>query len=370
LDAPLLLPAGATYYGSTQQLFDEIFELISRVTRLPESLVTQIVFFILGTWFADRAPVAPFLWISAPPTVSTAALLQVLTLLCRRALSVSEPTLAALRSLPMELTPTIVTEISVITPGLLRALRASNRRGMLAIAADKMLDLFCAKAVFSSQPLRDPAVVGFPLEIVLPPQLAYVPRMERREAERISSEFQAKLLMYRLRNYAKVTTPAFALGEFTAPTQELAHTLGACIVGADELQGKIVPFLKARDREIQVDRTSLLESIVVEALWAVVHDPKAGDSAVADLTKIVNTILAGRGEMAQVSPEIVGWKLRALGLRTDFITGGRKGLKLPNETRRTIHTLAAGYGVRTLQQIAAGGDCPLCAELKKEKKTA
>jgi hypothetical protein len=192
--------------------------------------------------------------------------------------------------------------------------------------------------------------------------------MDMQEAERVSSEFQAKFLMYRLRNYASVTTPGFALSEYTAPTQELAHTFGACIVGDDELQAKIVPFLKARDREIQVDRTTLLESIVIEALWAAIHRSKPGDSSVTELTKSVNTILGGRGEAEQVSPEIVGWKLRGLGLRTDLITGGRKGLKLPNETRIAIHTLAAGYGVRTLQQGVVNNTCPLCAALKKEKK--
>jgi hypothetical protein len=366
----LLLPAGAVAYGSTGQLFNEISSLVSRVTRLPDSVVTPVVFFIFGTWLTDRLPLAPFLWITAPQMVSTGPLLQVLTLLCRRALLVIEPNLTALRALPMQLNPTILTEVSTVAPAFLKALRASSRRGTLAVVGDKLLDLVCAKAVISNQPLRDPAIAGFPLEIALPSSREYVPRLDTQEAERIASEFQAKFLMYRFLNYARVTKPAFDLSEYTAPVQDVAYGLGACIVGDDRLQRQIIPFLKARDHEIQVERTSLLESIVIEALWAACHGSKPDDLPVTDLTKSVNTILVGRGEAQEVSPEIVGWKLRGLGLRTDFITGGRKGVKLPNETRAMIHSLAAAYGVRTLQLGAVSGSCSVCAALQKEKKTA
>ncbi|MFY9528807.1 MAG: hypothetical protein WAR24_07845 [Candidatus Acidiferrales bacterium] len=222
---------------------------------------------------------------------------------------------------------------------------------------------FCAKVVFAKQPLRDPALAGFPLEIALAPTREYVPLMDLAEAERVAAEFQPKLLMYRLVNYRKVTTPSFDLGEFTVPTQELAHSLAASIVGDDELQSQIVPLLKQRDREIQVDRTTLLECIVLEALLAACHDAQSGTLPMADLTQSVNTILVGRGEVLQVSPEIVGWKLKALGLRTEFITDGRRDLALLDETRATIHTLAEGYGVRTLQQGLVTGLCPHCAAL-------
>lgn len=80
-----------------------------------------------------------------------------------------------------------------------------------------------------------------------------------------------------------------------------------------------------------------------------------------DLTRSVNTIFAGRGETLQVSPEKVGWKLRGLALRANFIEGGRKGLELLDETRGKIHGLAADYGVRTFRQAIANPLCPRCA---------
>jgi hypothetical protein len=368
----LLLPARATEYGSTRQLFNEIATLVSRASRLPNSAVILVAAWVFATWFADRLQAAPVLWITSSPTDSAGPLLQALALLSRRALLVTEPTVATLRSLPMQqLRPMIVTEVSTITPAFLKALRASNRRGTLSVVGNKAVDLYCPKIVVSHQPLRDPAQAGFPLEIALPLSNEHIPQLDAEESERLGSEFQAKLLMYRLLNWAKVTAPDFDLGEYTAPTRELAHTLAGCIVDDKELQGKIVSFLRPRDREIQVDRTLLLESIVIEGLWAACHDSRYGDVSVTDLTKNVNSILQGRGESQEVSPETVGWKLRGLGLRTDYITGGRKGLQLPSEIRVMIHNLAEAYGVRTLQQGGFSASCSACTDLEqKQKKTA
>jgi len=368
IDPPILcalaLPSRCCPYGSTRKLFTEISELISRTTRLPDGIVAQITFFVFATWFADRLPLAPLLWIVAPPTASTVPLLQLLGLVCRRALLVTGLTTTGLRSLPLQLRPTIVTEVATVTRGLIAALRASNRQGTYLAAGKKVLDISCARVIFADQPLRTAASAGFPLEIALAPSCDYVPVMDLAEAERIAANFRPKLLMYRLVNYNKLTAPILDYSELTAPTQQLAHSLAACIVGDDELQSQIARLLQPRDREIQVDRAALLESIVLEALLAACHDGQSATFPMAELTQSVNTILAGRGETLQISPEIAGWKLRALGLRTEFISGGRKGLALHPETCETVHALAAAYGVRTLRQGPSCRLCPRCAGLE------
>lgn len=188
--------------------------------------------------------------------------------------------------------------------------------------------------------------------------------MDSADAERIAAEFQAKLLTYRLFNHDKVTAPTLDLSELTAPTRELAQNFAACIVGDEELQSQVIPLLRPRDREIRVDRAALLEAIVLEALLAACHDGHAGSLSVTYITQMINSISAGRGETQEISPEIVGWKLRALGLRTEFISGGRKGLAFHPEIRATIHRLAAAFGVRSLQQGAVGNRCPDCTALE------
>ncbi|MFZ0637560.1 MAG: hypothetical protein WA755_14565 [Candidatus Acidiferrales bacterium] len=357
------LPSSCSQFGSTRELFTEIFTLISRTTRQANNVVAELAFFVFATWCADRLPLAPLLWIVAPPTTSSGPLLQLLGLLCRRALLVTEPNLAALRSAALQMKPTILTEVAIATRAFTRTIRASNRRGTYMVAGEKVLDLSCARVVFAAEPLREPASAGFPLEIAMAPTRDYVPVMEMAEAERIAEDLQAKLLMYRLKNGNKVAPPNLNLGELTAPMQEIAHTLAACIVGDEDLQAQIVPLLRPRDREIEVDRAAMLEAIVLEALLAACHEKLPGALPIVGLTQRVNTILAGRGETSEVSPEKVGWKLRALGLHTESVTGGRKGIALHSETRAMIHRLAAAYGVRTLREHPVN-NCPHCAELE------
>jgi hypothetical protein len=358
----LQLPSNITEYGSTRKLFTEISGLISR-TQVGDGLVKALSFCVFATWMADFLPVAPFLWIVAPPMTAVGPLLQVLHVLSRRSLVVSDISAARFRLLPVDLRPTLIMEVNVQSRQVLNLLRASKRHSVLIAADGKAVDAFGARIVFAREPLRDPAIAGFPLELVLPPTSQYIPPMSSSEAERIAEEYQAKLLRYRLLNWAKVRTPAFDLNQFTVPMQETAHSLTASIVDDDELQSQIVPLLQTLDREIRVDRASLLPAIVLEGLLGRCHSTTGKYFPVADLTGDVNTILRGRGEMLEFSPEDIGWKLRALGLHTDFIQGGKKGLVLLNDVRKRIHDLAAAYGVRTLRELPVKIDCPLCAAL-------
>ncbi|MGD0955205.1 MAG: hypothetical protein ABR953_00065 [Candidatus Acidiferrales bacterium] len=356
----LRLPSNTAEYGSTRKLFTEISGLISRATQAADAVAELLTFFVFATWLTDFLPFAPFVWVVTPPTTTSAPLEQVLSALCRRALVVNDISAAGLYSLT-DLQPTVLTEVFQPTRRLLNLFRASTRRGALIAAGGKAVDASCARIVFAPEPLRNPASAGFPLEIVLSPTPGYVPLMSAAEAERVAKEYQAKLLHYRLLNSTKVRTPAFDLSQFTVPVQELAHGLAASIVGDDELQARLVPVLKPVDSEIRVGHASLLTAIALDVLLARCHTHTGKYFPVIELTTDVNTVLRGRGETREVSPENIGWTLRALGLRTDFIPGGRKGLVLSNEVRERIHKLAAAYGARTLREPRAKFECSLCA---------
>ena len=357
------LPSHAAKYGSTRKLFTETSGLIAQATQAGDNIVLPLTFFVFATWLTDILPVAPFMWIVTPPTTTAAPLGQLLGLLCRRALVVSDISSVRFHSLPMDLQPTLLAEVFQPTRRALNLLRASTRHGAFVSAGGKATDAFCAKIVFAAEPPRDPASAGFPLELVLPPTREYAPPISASEAERIATEYQAKLLRYRLLNRAKVRAPAFGMNQFTVPMQELAYSLAASITDDDDLQSEIVPFLQPLDGEIRVDRASLLEAIVLEVLLARCHGTHDLDFPVTEMTRGVNTVLFGRGDTLEVSPENVGWTLRKLGLQTRFMTGGKKGLLLLKDVREKIHDLAGAYGVRTLRALPAKPDCSLCQAL-------
>src|SRR5229473_3396117 len=70
----LQLPSNTAEYGSTRKLFTEISGLISRVTHVGDDVVQPLTFLVFATWLADGLPVAPYLWIVAPPTTRAAPL--------------------------------------------------------------------------------------------------------------------------------------------------------------------------------------------------------------------------------------------------------------------------------------------------------
>ena len=359
----LQLPRESADHHSTRDLFTKISALISQVTQARSDIVDLLTFFVFSTWLCDSSPSAPFLWIVSPPMTSAGPLAQVLSLLCRRALIANETSLAELHSLAVDLQPTLITEVFQPTSALLNQMRTSIGRGRLTARNGKVVDASCAKVVFAPQPLRDPARAGFPLELVLSATPDYLPHMSASRADQIAAEYQAQLLHYRLLNLAKVTAPAFELSQFAPPMREIAINLGASVVDDDELQARLVSLLKPADSEIRVDHASLLTAIGIEVLLARGHTTSGKYFPVTDFAQDVNTVLQGRGEDLEVSPEKAGWILRALGLRTDFIPGGRKGLALSADVRKEIHELALAYGVRTLRELPEKINCPLCAAL-------
>jgi hypothetical protein len=359
----LQLPRETADHGSTRELFIKISALISQVTQASKHVVDLLTYFVFSTWLSEPLPSAPFLWIVSPPTTPAGPLEQILTLLCRRALVVSERSLVEFHSHAVDLQATLITEVFAPTRRLLNLLRTSTQRGALTAVGGKFVDASSAIVVFALEPLRDSAIAGFPLELVLPATSKYIARISESEALQVVGEYQAQLLHYRLSNLRKVKTPTFDLGQFTVPIQEIACNLGASIVDDEDLQAQLVALLKPADDEIRVDYASLLTSIVLEVLLARCHTATGKYFPVTDICKDVNTVLGGRGDVTALSPERVGWILRALNLRTEFIPGGRKGLVVSNDVRKEIHDLAAAYGVRTLREVSEKIECQLCAAL-------
>ncbi len=335
--------------------------LLTRFIDLPEECVRKVAYFGLATWPADRVHAAPVLSITASLTSQSIVLLQLLALVCRRALWLGDVNPAALCSLPMHLRPTLLLDEVHLGASFQRLLRASSVQGRYVARNGRTLDLYSPKVICSREPLRDPWLASRALQVALAPTRQRLPLLDRETSEQIAEEFQAKLLMYRLTNYHKVCTPSIDVEELTAPTQSLARSLAACVVGDEGLQSALVSLLRQQDREIQVERSAGLESVVLEALLFCCHDGNRSTVRAAELAEITNTILTGRGQGLQLSAETVGWKLKLLGFHTEPIGSGGKGLYLLDEVRARIHGLARDYAVPSVQQ-GSMKMCPQCLQ--------
>lgn len=342
----LRLPSHAASYSSARELFNEIRSLLAGYCDLPQRFLLQLVYFIFGTWLVDRLPIAPFLSIVAPAAAPRSVLLQLLALLCRHSLLVTTENPVGLWTLPMHLRPTLLLDAAELSVPVQKFLRASSSQGTHCPQRGQALDLYCAKAICSPEPLRDPALASFALQISLAPSRRELPVLSDEDSRQIADEFQAKLLMYRVKSYFDVRPPELDVAGLTAPTQSLARSLAACIVDDAKLQAKLVPLLRQQDQEFPVERSAGLESVILESLLSCSHEKGRSTVRAAELAGVANTVLNRRGETLRISPEIVGRRLKSLGFRTEPIGSMGNGLWLLGEIRARIHSLAHEYGVQ------------------------
>jgi hypothetical protein len=213
--------------------------------------------------------------------------------------------------------------------------------------------------ICSREPLHDALLASQALEIILSPTGRPVPFLDDSACERIADEFQSKLLQYRLTNLCKIRNPEFDVSELTIPMQGVARALGACVPDDQQLQLGLVQLLREQHQDFHLDPSAELGSALLEGLLFCCHTEGRMQVLCGELADIVNQIWAKRGEGRETTPESVGWKLRALDLRTEPIDGAGKGLRLTEGVRARIHSLAQAYRVPSLRQ-AAQEECRHC----------
>ncbi len=349
----LRLPTRTAPFGSTRELFTAVTGLFARC-NLPEESTIQLAHFTFATWFADCLALAPTLVVVGPGTEAT-LLFRLLACLCRRALLLGDLSLAGLGSLPMDLHPTLLVNQADLSRAACKVLRASSVRNTYFPGGRRLLDPFCAKAVYVGEPQRNRSLGDAALLVTIPPAHGYLPLLDVQAEEQVADEFQSKLLGYRLANHSKVRTSDFQVAEFSSSTAALARALGVCIVDDPELQSGVKTVLRRQDEAARVRRATGLEAVVIEALLVLCHEERES-AYIGEIAKVANGILLGRGETLELPPRMVGSILDGLGLDDRPRNGGGHRIVLLNDTRRRVHELAHAYGVPSV-----GGGRGLCS---------
>ena len=327
----LRLPRKATAHGSTAELFSSIVEVFQEYTRVPDDSAALLSYFVFTTWFLDLLPTAPCVSVIGTAFSEIAQLFRVLHCLCRRPLLLAGLDPGGMCALPMGLRPT------------------PPRKG-------RLLDLYCAKAIHSGEPLRNAALAAGAMRIMVSPSAAPLPRLDRQTQDRIADEFQGKLLNYRLQNYRTVAASQPDLGSMTSEMRALAGNLLACVVDP-ALQQDVLPRLQPQDQEARVERSSELASVTIEALLVFCHEVHE-QVHVAQIAEAVNAIFKGREENLEVSAKRVGHCLKTLGLFTQPLDSAVRGICLTRAMRRKIHRLARDREVLSMQDGIER--CPEC----------
>jgi len=196
--------------------------------------------------------------------------------------------------------------------------------------------------------------------------------------EQVAREFQPKLLMFRLQNYASVRKSQVSferLRDLTPRIRDLAQGMAAPLLGEATLEDKLFEILQEYDREARIERSLEPEWLVVEALFDLCHKDMGfsrnnSDILVGGLSSHINESLAFRGEGVRVTARSVGSVLKSLGIRTRRLGNLGRGLTFTSVLKRKIHELARRFGFdrtdfASLAGLETGYGGPPCASCEE-----
>jgi len=350
-------PSRCHDYDSARGLFAAIADLFKHHLDLPERESSLLACFSISSWLAESLPTAPSLTISGPDQELGIDVLRLLSCICRHPLMLAEVTPGGFRSLPMQLSLTLLLNQEELRPTMQRLLRASSYRGLhLPGNRGSVVDLYGPKAIFCGNDAALDILDGGVIHISATPSQLQSSALDEQLHNKIAKDFQPRLLMYRLKNSGRVRE-AVDVSKFTFATRPLARTLAACFPEDSELARDTVQLLRPQDEEVRGQRSCDVNCAIVEILRGTIHDRKQKAVRVDELAKFVNALLRSRGETLTYSAEEIGWKLRDLNIPRHTGSSGRQ-VVLGRSTSQSVHRLAQAYDLPCSQRIEAG--CPDC----------
>ena len=368
------LPDRCLTYGSTRQLFASVAKVFTQHLGLKGSDAALLAHFAFSSWFPEFLSAAPWLSISGVDSTQAVTLLRVLGCVCRRALLLADITPRSFRWLPMTLRPTLLISQPDISKRMGALMRSSAHPGFYVPGLNGAIaELFCARAIFVGTGEMDSSS----LQISLGPAQLTSLNMTAASLERIASELQPQMLMYRLLNWQKVQRSNFDVVQFNFRTRELARNLGACVPDEPELAQNLATILQNQDEDARVVSGTDVFAVLTEILLAHAHSGELREVPVSTICKDVNVTLRARGELIEYSPVEIGWKLRALGIGRHR-TCKNHCVVVSRELSRRVHRFAHQYGIAsarqgchdcaTLEQALPGDVVPVMSDLEVSEK--
>jgi hypothetical protein len=257
-------------FGSSRQLLDGICGVIKRFTGLADDYVLLAAHAVRASWFPEATDFPVTLVICGPPSPQGQRLFRVLSCLFRRALLLGEISLGSLCLLPMDFSPSLFIERYDHSPQLQKVIRATHTSGYIP-SKGKLVRTRCTTVICSEEPLNGVIPDWNAIEIPVTHTRVSLPLLNEDAQHNVAEEFQPKLLMYRLTNYAQVTNSTFDAAPLTSSVNELARCLGRCVVDDPDRQADIIRLLKERDEEVEEERSWDRRVTVLEALLSLCH---------------------------------------------------------------------------------------------------
>ncbi len=356
------VPTGSAKYGTTDELFTRLENAIATQAALPAQTSALLAYWTMSTWFTDGLSLAPGLSIIGPPFEGD-LVLRTLRNYCRYPLMMTGVNTSDLKRVNWYTTPTLLFYAPDVSRAMISLMGCTTSRGYLVNDAGKYKDFYGPKAIYLG---ADPSFERAPrcsIQVcVHPSSTAASTQSSSRPGVNRVQDLQNQLQRYRLKNLAKVYDSSFDAPGLTSETRTVANALGACIADCPDLQSKLVSLLAPAESQRQVDRSTSIEAVTLEATLNLVHQNRA-QILVNEISTEVNRIAQARGEKLHYSAEMIGHRLKKIGVITRRLGKAGKGLLIDSSTVARVHELGKVYGVG-LDEDDKNLNCALCIENK------
>jgi len=370
--ADVRLPRGILPSKCVEELNFRIFNLISLCVDLSDEYRAILASFILYTWVADRLPTAVYLSVIGLPGSGKTNLLEVLALLCRRALLVSDITPAATWDACSKYNPTLLMDENEWQARggsrIRQQLRAGTTQNLLAKRMHRTGHSFGPKVLSSLGPPDDPALLSRCIRIPMTEtsRTDLIKPTDPRLLQ-LTDEFQKQLLEFRLAHYKSIRPAVIPGAEKLRPrSRDLLNSLAAPLAGDKLCSELILAFFREIHEPENKEILPPAQSAVLAALFTLIHLSTDCDCiTVGSLGRFVNKFLKEVGERITLQPRKTGAVLTSLGISSRERTNQGWKITLDHATRLRIHNLTKTYGNEYLSNTALRLVMPSCAMCKE-----
>jgi hypothetical protein len=362
------LPCGVLPYGSVKRLIGEVLAFIKYGADISISDIGVLAAFVLYSWLADRLLPAVYLSIIGLPQSGKSTLLELLSMICRQPLLVSDISEAAVFRTCHQFSPTlIIDEVewhSSRTSRLRQLLRAGIGRASRALRIGDCSSSFGPKVFSSLEPSTDAALNSRCLQIVMAETMKRKlvkpgdPRMVS-----LAKDLRQMLLKFRFNSYRSIgPAPLLGAENLRPRSRDLFCSLAAPVRRSRIIVVTLSNFVKRHHDPVTREPLGPRQDALLSVLFQVLHHhPPAGSVRVKFLAETTNALLQRSGEKLALTDKATGTILSTLGFKSKCRTNQGWILWFDSDTQKRAHQLLQTHGIARLEPGTAESFAKSCS---------
>lgn len=371
--ADLKLPRGIMPFMSVAQLVKNVVNFIQWTVDVPHDYVLLLSAFVVYTWVADRLPTAVYLSVIGLPQSGKSTLLELLSLLCRRAVLAGDISQAATYQ-ACNFSPTLLIDeidwVASRTSSFRQVLRTGINPAARALRVRHSGSSFGPKVLSSLEASSDLALNSRCIQLAMAEtNKSGLVRPSHPTMAKIASELRQRLLKFRFCTYKSIRPARVPGAEALRPrSQDIFCSLAAPLARNPHWTNFLWYFMKFCHDPVTREPLEPRQDALLATLWEIIHRESplryvriGGEMSLGTGT---NEILLKAGERSSVTDKGVGRMLASMGFRNKQRTKNGWILWLNGSTLEPCHQLMKTHDNRYVPDWDFAQHSTTCAVCK------